>query len=230
MASAERGCAGVYRDLESGQHINAGWEPNGDGLCGEMPAEIRSGFVRKVLSIVALQLLLTLGSTTCFVLSSPAREYILVARWPLYTAILAPFALLLGLSCYQRRHPLNLILLTGFTLAEAYTVGFVCAATYSAGYGSIIWQALVITTIVFGTLASFALITKQDFSQIGLVLFGMLWVLIIAGIFSIFFGPKLQLVYACAGVLLFTGLVLYDVSTLIHRFDPDDYVPAAIAL
>jgi FtsH-binding integral membrane protein len=221
----------TYHDMESQQPTERGWpETQADLPCSELPEEIRTGFIRKVLVILTLQVLTTLACATLFMLSPNVRVQVLSTRWPLYTAIFAPIGFLLALGCYQRSHPTNLILLSGFTLAESYTVGFLCAATYAAGYGAIIWQALLITAAVFVSLVTFVLVTRRDFSQHGLLLFGLLFVLIIAGIFVPFLGATAHLVYACAGALLFTGLVLYDVSLLVHRFGPDDYIMAAIAL
>lgn len=223
--------SGTYHDMESQQPTERGWpEAQADLPCSQLPDNIRSGFIRKVLIILTLQVLTTLACATLFMLSSNVREQVLSTRWAFYTAIFAPLGFLLALSCYQRSHPTNLLLLSGFTLAESYTVGFICAATYAAGYGAIIWQALLITAAVFLSLVTFVLVTRRDFSQHGLLLLGLLFALVVAGLFVPFFGPTAHLIYACAGALLFTGLVLYDMSLLVHRFGPDDYIMAAIAL
>jgi hypothetical protein len=224
-----------YHDIESQQTtqrgLAGGWpEAQADLPCSELPPEIRNGFIRKVLSILTLQVLTTLAVSTLFMLTPNVRETVLSTRWAFYVAIFAPIGFLLALGCYQQSHPTNMFLLSGFTLAESYTVGFVCAATYASGNSAIIWQALLITAAVFISLVTFVLVTRRDFSQHGLLLFGLLLALVVAGLFVPFFGPTAHLIYACAGALLFTGMVLYDMSLLVHRFGPDDYIMAAIAL
>jgi len=160
---------------------------------------------RQVLILLTLQLLTTLASASLFIYASAARQFVLSEGWPLYTAIFSPFVFLLALMCYQRSHPTNLLLLAGFTLAESYTVGFLCAVTYASGAGVAIWQAVGITAAVFISLASYVLLTNRDFSRHGLLLLGLLVVLIVAGLFVPFFGATAHLVYACAGALSCVG-------------------------
>lgn len=79
----------------------------------------------------------------------------------------------MGLVYWKRHsHPLNLVFLFLFTLLEAITIGSV--VTYYNQ--TVVLQALVITTFVFGGLTLFTIQSKYDFSSMGSWLFGALLV------------------------------------------------------
>merc|ERR1719198_1576751 len=138
----------------------------------------------------------------------------------------------MGLYCYKDRHPLNLALLGGFTLAMTYTVGVVCAMYYQNHMGLVVLQALVLTAAVFVSLSTYVLVTKKDFSFLGGALFAGLIILIVWSLLNAFFDFGLggRMVFSLAGALLFVGFILYDTSLLMHHLGPDDYIIAAVML
>lgn len=142
---------------------------------------VKAGFIRKVYGILAIQLLFTVaGACTCM-FSESIRASVLGTPSMLMVASIAPFGFLLGLYCYKDKHPVNLVLLGGFTLCMTYTVGVVCAAYYEGGYGLIVLQALILTASVFASLTTYVMVTKKDFSWMGGALFSGLIILIIWG-------------------------------------------------
>ncbi|EOD10703.1 hypothetical protein EMIHUDRAFT_358129 [Emiliania huxleyi CCMP1516] len=207
--------------------VDGEWAPN---PCANLPPAVRLAFMRKVFAILTVQLAVIAASASFIMLHPDARHFVLTNHAVTLAAIFAPLGFIVALSCYQHRHPHNLLLLGGFTLCMSYSVGVVCAATYAAGLGAIVWQALLIAAVVFLALTNFMLLYKHDFSNHGVLLGGLLMVLIIVGLFVPFFGPTARLLYSGAGALLFTGYILVDLSMLMHHHGPDDYVPAAIAL
>merc|ERR1712072_259296 len=195
-------------------------------------AEVKAGFLRKVYSLLSLQLLFTVASSAFFMFHEPTRYFVLANQGMLVGAAIAPLPFILLLHCYQYRHPLNLALLGGFTLCLSYTVGVVCAMYYEQHYGPAVLQALVLTAAVFISLSSYVLVTKKDFSFLGGGLFAGLIILIVWSIMNSFFDFGLggRMVFSLVGALIFVGYILYDTSLLVHHFGPDDYVVATVRL
>ena len=114
---------------------------------------VRAGFIKKVYSILSLQLLLTTAMGATFMFVESAQQFALSSPGVLTTSYMLPFGFLIALHCYKGRHPLNMILLGGFTLCMSYTVGVVCAVYQASGQGIIVLQALLLTAAVFLSLS-----------------------------------------------------------------------------
>ena len=101
--------------------------------------------------------------------------------------------------------------------------------------GVLIMSALGGTGLIFGSLSVYALTTKKDFSFMGGFLYSGLMVLIITGIGGIAAAAMgydvsvLQLGMSAATILVFSGLVLYDTSRIIHRGETN-YIMATVEL
>ena len=96
------------------------------------------------------------------------------------------------------------------------------------------WQLIMgaasLTGIALFGLTAYALKTKRDFSFMGGFLFASLLVLIGGGILQMFFhSPLLNMILTVAGVLVFLGYILYDVSRVVTGGE-QNYVFAAIAI
>jgi FtsH-binding integral membrane protein len=135
----------------------------------------------------------------------------------------------LGVLFWKRHsYPLNMILLSTFTLLEAFTLGIVIAF-----YDNIIvLQALLITLAVFLGLTLFTFQSKYDFSGMGPFLFGGLIALIGTGLVALFipFSRTFDLILAIGGCLLFSGYVVYDTYMINNRLSPDEFIMGAISL
>jgi len=197
----------------------------------QCPPHVKGGFIRKVYSILTIQLLVTAASSALFMFHTGVQQWVMTNPSMLYTALFLPFGFIMALHCYKNSHPTNVWLLAGFTLCESYTVGFVCALYYQTGAGLIVLQALVLTAAVFVSLSTYVLVTKKDFSWLGGGLCAVLVVLIFWGFLNSFFPiPGAHMVFSLVGALLFAGYILYDTSQLIHNYGPDDYIVATISL
>ena len=87
-------------------------------------AAIRVAFIRKVYSILFIQLLATVAVS--LVLSLPAAtEFMQQHAWIIWIPMLGSFAALGGVYWKRHQHPANLILLGLFTMFEAMMVGTV---------------------------------------------------------------------------------------------------------
>lgn len=93
-------------------------------------------------------------------------------------------------------------------------------------------QALIITVGVFVGLTLFTFQTKLDFSGLGPFLFAGLMGLITAGFVQIFmpFSKTLDLVFACIGVLIFSGYILYDTQQIMKRLSIEEHILGALSL
>ncbi|EIW72118.1 vacuolar protein [Tremella mesenterica] len=189
--------------------------------------EIRRAFVRKVYSILSIQLLAT--AIVSAVLRLPAAvAFHQDHPWMIYIPMLGSFAALGGVYWKRHQHPANLILLGLFTMFEAMLVGTVVSYYDS----KIVLQALFITLGVFAGLTLFTFQTKFDFSSFGPFLFAGIMGLLTASLVSIFlpFDANLDLGIACFSVLLFSGFVLYDTQQILKRFSVDEYCIATLTL
>ncbi|KAI0063489.1 UPF0005-domain-containing protein [Artomyces pyxidatus] len=194
----------------------------------ESSPEIRGAFVRKVYSILFAQILATTIVGGVLSQSESAVFWVQTHVWAFYVPLFGTLVVL-GLLYWKRHsHPLNIGLLSLFTVMEAFTLGVV-TAFYD---NTIVLQALLITTGVFLGLTLFTLQSKYDFSGLGPWLFGGLIALLMTGLVGVFipFGSTMDLIYAIGGTLLFSGYVVYDTYLINSRLSPDEYIMGAISL
>jgi FtsH-binding integral membrane protein len=87
-------------------------------------AEIRLAFIRKVYSILLVQLLLT--ATVALVMYQPAAvDFMRQHGWIIYIPFVGSFVSLFGVYWKRHQHPANLVLLGIFTMFEAMLIGTV---------------------------------------------------------------------------------------------------------
>uniref|UniRef100_K7FCR7 Transmembrane BAX inhibitor motif containing 4 n=1 Tax=Pelodiscus sinensis TaxID=13735 RepID=K7FCR7_PELSI len=186
-----------------------------------------SAFLRKVYSILSVQVLLTTVTSAIFLYSTPVQIFVNESPALLLVSVLGSLVVIIALTLYRHQHPVNLYLLFGFTLLEALTV----AITVSLYDVSVVLQAFILTTAVFLGLTMYTLQSKRDFSKFGAGLFACLWILILSSILRLFFySETIELLFAAVGALLFCGFIIYDTHLLMHRLSPEEYILAAINL
>eukprot|EP00440_Ansanella_granifera_P017152 gb/GFBE01018630.1/.p1 GENE.gb/GFBE01018630.1/~~gb/GFBE01018630.1/.p1 ORF type:complete len:280 (+),score=65.84 gb/GFBE01018630.1/:1-840(+) len=210
------------------------------GIAGA-PDYVRRDFVRKVYSILTIQLLLTT------IIAAPFNSF-LDEAWVrshmslYYFALFGSLAIVVGMACCcqqaARTYPTNYLLLFTFTALEGICVGFV-TSFYST---QSVLLALAVTVVTFFCLTVYACFTKTDFTGMGPYLSAALFALIgfsfVVSMMSIFVGiPNwLHVLYALAGVIIFSFYIIYDTQMIIggshnsHQFSIDDYVFAALNL
>ncbi|NXX91959.1 LFG4 protein, partial [Centropus bengalensis] len=184
---------------------------------------IRMAFLRKVYSILSIQVLLTTITSAVFLYSTGVQAFIHERPALLLISGLGSLAVIVALTFFRHQHPVNLYLLFGFVIYFLFIVSF-----YDV---SIVLQAFVLTTAVFLGLTAYTLQSKRDFSKFGAGLFACLWILIFSGFLRLFFySETIELVFAAAGALLFCGFIIYDTHLLMHKLSPEEYILAAINL
>ncbi|MGL2746713.1 Bax inhibitor-1/YccA family protein [Helicobacter pylori] len=143
---------------------------------------------------------------------------------------IAEIAALFGLMFSKSKPGLNLFMLFAFTSLSGVTLvpllGMVIA---KAGLGAI-WQALGMTTIVFGLMSVYALKTKNDLANMGKMLFIALIVVVVCSLINLFLGsPMFQVVIAGASAVLFSLYVAYDTQNIVKGMY-DSPIDAAVSL
>jgi FtsH-binding integral membrane protein len=93
-----------------------------------------------------------------------------------------------------------------------------------------IQSAGVTTLLGFGGLTAVAFTTRKDFSFLGGLLRGGFIVALVAIVASALFGFTLGTFFSVAMVGLAGAAVLYDTSNVLHHFDENSYVAAALEL
>ncbi|KAK1219932.1 hypothetical protein PQX77_017326 [Marasmius sp. AFHP31] len=194
----------------------------------ESSAEIRHAFIRKVYTILLCQI-----AATCvvggLVSGNPdVISWVQAHTWSFYVPLFGTL-INLGILYWQRHtHPWNFVLLSTFTLLEAFTLGVVVAFYDNL----IVLQALIITTGVFLGLTLFTFQSKYDFDGLGPWLFAGLITLVMGGFVSLFFtrSSTVDLIFAIGGCLVFSGYIIYDTHLINSRLSPDEFIMGAISL
>ncbi|NWI98812.1 LFG4 protein, partial [Crypturellus undulatus] len=187
---------------------------------------IRMAFLRKVYSILSVQVLLTTVTSAVFLYWTGLQAFVHERPALLLISAFGSLATILALAFYRHQHPINLYLLFGFI-----SLLFIFLFIVSFYDVSVVLQAFILTTAVFLGLTAYTLQSKRDFSKFGAGLFACLWILIISGFLRLFFhSESVELVFAAAGALLFSGFIIYDTHVLMQRLSPEEYILASINL
>lgn len=196
---------------------------------------IRRGFIKKVYSILMLQLTLTMSVIAIFQFHEPTREYVNHNIWPFIVTFIGFFVSIIALSCcgeVRRKAPMNFIFLGIFTAAESFFLG-ITASTYDT---DAVLMAVGMTAAVCLALTLFAMQTKYDFTMMGGVLLVALVIFILFGFLAIFIRTQiLYIFYAAIGALLFSIFLIYDTQLMLggkHKcaISPEEYIFAALNL
>eukprot|EP00187_Rhodella_violacea_P007309 CAMPEP_0174892686 /NCGR_PEP_ID=MMETSP0167-20121228/7599_1 /TAXON_ID=38298 /ORGANISM="Rhodella maculata, Strain CCMP736" /LENGTH=258 /DNA_ID=CAMNT_0016131263 /DNA_START=61 /DNA_END=837 /DNA_ORIENTATION=+ len=210
--------------------------PPGPASVATASPATRLAFLRKVYSILALQLALTAAIALFLSENSLCRNFLVRAPWVPLALLLPTLALLIALHVFRESHPLNMWLLLGFTLCEAGAVGSIVAVYVAAEMGGIVIEALGLTVAVFLGLTAYCFWSRKDFSFLGGYLFSALVILMVASLGNAVlesFGvhtPLRMLTNGVFGALVMSGYILFDTSLLINKLNPDQYIEAVISL
>ncbi len=118
-----------------------------------------------------------------------------------------------------------------YVLAEALILIPLLYIAQHFGPKDVIQSAGLVTAIVFGGLTVTVLVTKADFSFLkwgivagSVIAMGLIVVAIITG------GISLGVWFSVAMVVLTCGIILYNTSNVLHRYNTEQYVAASLAL
>ncbi|XP_068650402.1 protein LIFEGUARD 4-like [Aristolochia californica] len=198
------------------------------------PPELRWAFIRKVYSILAVQLLCTVAMAAVVVSVRPIANFFVTTSAGLGVYIfivILPFIVLCPLYSYYQKHPVNFILLGLFTVSLSMAIGIICAFTS----GLVILEAAILTAVVVVSLTVYtfwAASRGKDFSFLGPFLFSSVIALVVFGLIQMLFpmGRITTMIYGCVAALIFSAYIVYDTDNLIKRYSYDEYIWAAVSL
>lgn len=197
-----------------------------------MPATglVRSGaevatLVRRTYALVLASVIVTMGGVW-FGLSQPAiQDAVWAHPFITFLCVLAP---LMGAQWAKDSFPTNIGFVFLFTFVEGLWISPIIAH-YEKMQPGVVGQAGLLTLTAFTVLTVYATLSRRDFSAWGSFLMVGLVVLILTSFLNIFFGNATGALWIAAiGVLLFSGLLVFDTWRLRNVYGPNDYVPAAV--
>ncbi len=152
---------------------------------------------------------------------------------PMMTMLLffgVTFGLMFGIQ-KTKDSGLGVLLLLAFTFFMGLMLGPILsvALRYSNG-GTLIAMAAGGTGAIFLVLAGVASNTKRDFSNLGKFLMAGAVLMIVAMLANMFLHlPALYLALSAAGVMIFSGFILYDINRIVHGGETN-YITATLAV
>ncbi|TIA92174.1 hypothetical protein E3P99_00766 [Wallemia hederae] len=231
-----------YNSISENDHIESAGPSQANDTLNDLPddfkygatisecvKEVRMSSVRKIYTILSLQLLATFGVGFWVSYSQAMQTFILKHPNSLFVPLIGSFVTL-GLTYWKRHsHPINMALLSSFTAMEALAIGAVISTFENK---TIVLQALFCTLIIFVGLTAFTFQSKYDFSGLAPFLSVGIFGMIGFGLVGLFvpFSSTVSLVYGILGVALFSLYVVFDTHQIFNRLSPDEYILASISL
>ena len=201
---------------------------------------VRKRFVQKVYSIILFQLAITAGMSFWAMQTATAGFGLMLRMnpWTLWMMLGISLVTMIMVFCSKnlaRTVPTNYILLTIFTVSEAWMISFICAWYKIQGQGDIVLMAVLMTAGMTFALTLYACTTKTDFTMMGGALFIIAGVLLLFMIFELFTRNKVvHIVISVAVVALYGFYLIYDTQLIIggrsHELSIDDYIIGAIII
>ncbi|TLD21857.1 hypothetical protein PspLS_08236 [Pyricularia sp. CBS 133598] len=223
-SDAERLASGVPRSSEDDLPDDFKF----GGNVAEATVEIRHQFIRKVYSILTVQLIITGGVSALGFVSTSYRDWVRAHPGVLWLSLFGAMGMMLLTYWKRKSYPTNLLFLGGFTLLEAYTISVVVTFYDS----SIVLNAVLLTAGMFVFLTAFAFQTKYDFTSWMPYLFGALWGLVLFGFVAMFlpYSSTAELIYGGLAALVFSGYILVDTQLVMRTHHVEEEIAAAISL
>ncbi len=243
MATFDSKMAGVAMGSASGTSPSDTYDPEGGAnnagmTVGTCESAVRLGFLRKVYSILTLNLLVTVVVACFFSLVPSIRKFVMNNPWLMWLGIALGIGSFLALACIKVKPPFNIVLLCLFVAGFSLMIGVTCAAYFEAGWGGVVLQAFVATFAIFGAITAYCYTTKKDFSFLGGFLLAgavaLITLTLLTFVTSLFASRKasraMYFGVSLLGALLMTGFLLYDTSLIMTRLTPDEWLLAVILL
>ena len=131
----------------------------------------------------------------------------------LWVCIIAEVAMVIVLSASIKKLSVGAacLMFVGYAALNGLTLSVVFIAYEIA----LVQRVFFITAAMFGGLAVFGTVTRSDLSQIGAICGMALWGLIVAVVVNLFFhSPGFDWIVSFAGVLIFSGLTMWDAQKI----------------
>ncbi|KAI1323602.1 transmembrane BAX inhibitor motif-containing protein [Xylariaceae sp. FL0255] len=225
---ASSSAAGIFGAAPRSSEDNIPDDFKFGGSVAEATVDIRNQFVRKVYTILTVQLLITAAVSALSFWSNDYKAWIQSHPALVWVSLFGSLVFM-GLTYWKRKsYPTNLLFLGGFTLLEAYTIS-VIVSFYKT---QIVLNAVILTGGIFVFLSLFACQTKYDFTSWMPYLFGALWGVLLFGFMAAFmpYSSTGELIYGGLAALIFSGYILVDTQLVLRKHHVEEEIAAAISL
>lgn len=222
----------MYQDPEAGDQSQVNF-PDAQ-LFGSK--QIRHNFIKKVYSLLTIQLIITVAIVAVFKLHKGVETWAKANQWFHLASFAVSFAILLVIACMgdlRRKHPHNLIALFAFTVAESLMLGVITVMFNT----EIVMYAAALTAVICIALTLFALQTRYDFTTKNGTMLVILLVATLTSMISAFFPRSKLFVLIMSSVMaIIMGIFLVIDTQMIvggtHKvqMSPEEYVFATINL
>ncbi|XP_077576897.1 protein lifeguard 2-like isoform X1 [Stigmatopora nigra] len=199
---------------------------------------IRRVFIRKVYTLLFIQLLVTFAIVSLFTFCEPIKYYIQRNSgwyWASYAVFFVTYLTLSCCTAVRRRFPWNLILLAIFTLSLSYMTGMLSSFYNTKS----VMMCLGITSAVCLLVTIFSFQTKIDVTTCRGMLFIFSMVVFISGlalavVLPFQYVPWLDTIYAVLGAILFTMFLAFDTQLVMgnkrHSISSEEYIFATLSI
>lgn len=192
---------------------------NSGVLTGSMPLE------NKVLKNTFMLLAATFGFSALMAGMAVALGVSMINVW----VMLGVYFGILILLHFNQNNGLGVLLCFALTGWLGFTLGPVLSVLLAVK-PAVVFSAFIMATVMLLGLSAYAVISKKDFSFMGGFLSIGLLVAFVAGLIGIFFQIAiLSLVVSAAFVVLSGGVILWQVSDIVHGGETN-YVMATVTL
>ncbi|MFX3616550.1 MAG: Bax inhibitor-1 family protein [Sporolactobacillus sp.] len=134
-------------------------------------------------------------------------------------------AMIVMMMFVRKRKAVGYLMMYAFMFISGVTL-YAVISQYIALLGStLVLEAFAVTTVSFGAIAVYSMVSKRDFSFLAGFLFLGLIALVLIGVIGIFvpYSSTTMLIYSGMGILIFIGYTLFDFSRLtVHGFTEQD--------
>jgi len=137
-----------------------------------------------------------------------------------------------GVQAVRHIPKVNVMALLGFGVLSGMVIAPLVGMVAARAGEMVVAQAFATTAITFVSLTAYVFYSGKDFSFMK----GFLWTGLIAMIvlmllnFFIFESGTMSLAISAVCVLLFSGFILYDTSSILRDYPNDEYISAALTL
>lgn len=140
-----------------------------------------------------------------------------------YIVIFAPLAIV-WFGFRPDRMRASQLMVAFFALSVLYGISFATIAVMAAAnaaFGVAVAKAFFVTTAMFAGLSIFGYTTKKDLSGMRIFIVMGIWGLVAAGLMNLFFqSAPMQNVIAGAGIVLFSGLTVWQTQEMKQMYHP----------
>lgn len=147
--------------------------------------------------------------------------------------MIASFGFLIAAQFNRHKYPMNLYLLSLFTISISYMIG-VIVSFYSA---ITVLLTLLTTFVVVLCLSAYAVLSRRDFEGWGPFLYSALIAVVVTSFAQLFLVwitgnsfPIFNLILSVVITLLFSAYLIYDTYMIFNRMSPEEYIVAVLEL